>query len=66
MAERLRVPFADTDALIEAAAGMSVSDIFVTQGEDEFRRLEAETVATALAEREGVILERIDLISRSG
>jgi shikimate kinase len=49
------MPFADTDALIEAAAGMSVSDIFVTLGEDEFRALEADAVARALDEREGVL-----------
>lgn len=55
VAEQLGVPFADTDALIEAAAGMSVSDIFVTLGEDEFRALEAEAVSTALIEREGVL-----------
>lgn len=55
VADRLGVPFADTDALIEAAAGMSVSDIFVTLGEDEFRRLEAEAVARALDEHTGVL-----------
>lgn len=55
VAEQLGVPFADTDALIEAAAGMSVSDIFVTLGEDEFRALEAEAVSRALVEREGVL-----------
>jgi shikimate kinase len=55
VAEQLGVPFADTDALIEAAAGMSVSDIFVTLGEDEFRTLEADAVARALDEREGVL-----------
>jgi shikimate kinase len=55
VAERLAVPFADTDALIEQAAGMSVSDIFVTLGEDEFRSLEAAAVARALDEHEGVL-----------
>ena len=40
---------------IEAAAGMSVSDIFVTLGEEEFRRLEAEAVATAVADSDGVV-----------
>ncbi len=55
VAEKLGVPFADTDVLIEAAAGMSVSDIFVTLGEDEFRALEAAAVAQALEEREGVL-----------
>lgn len=55
VAEQLGVSFADTDALIEGAAGMSVSDIFVTLGEEEFRSLEAAAVADALEEREGVL-----------
>jgi shikimate kinase len=55
VAERLGVPFADSDALIESAAGMSVSDIFITLGEDEFRRLEADAVARALEEHSGVL-----------
>ena len=55
VAERLGVPFADSDALIEARAGMSVSDIFVTEGEDHFRQLEEDTIAEALVEQEGVL-----------
>lgn len=55
VAEQLGVPFADSDALVEAAAGMSVSDIFVNRGEDQFRELEAATIATALEERDGVL-----------
>lgn len=49
LAERLRVGFTDTDAVIEAAAGKPVSDIFVSDGEPEFRRLERDAVAAALA-----------------
>lgn len=55
VAERLGVPFADTDHLVEEAAGMSVSDIFVTAGEPEFRRLEEAAVAEALRTRRGVL-----------
>ena len=55
VAERLGVPFADSDALIEARAGMSVSDIFVTEGEDHFRQLEEDTIAEALEDQEGVL-----------
>jgi shikimate kinase len=55
VAEALGVPFADTDAIVESTSGMSVSDIFVTFGEDEFRRREAEAVASALADRDGVV-----------
>ena len=55
VAERLGVPFADTDHLIEEAAGMPVSDIFVTAGEPEFRRLEEDAVAEALRTQRGVL-----------
>lgn len=55
VAKRLGVEFRDTDADIVAATGRSVSDIFLLEGEDEFRRLEAEAVAVALAEHDGVL-----------
>ncbi len=44
LAERLGWHFADLDAEIEAAASMSIFDIFETRGEAEFRRLERETM----------------------
>ena len=40
LAARLGAGFTDTDAVVEAAAGKPVSDIFITDGEPEFRRLE--------------------------
>lgn len=55
VAERLGVAFRDTDADVEQQAGRTVSDIFVDQGEPEFRRLEAAAVALALAEHTGVL-----------
>ena len=55
VAEQCGVSFADSDQLIEEATGMSVSDIFITLGEPEFRRLEQDTVATALREQTGVL-----------
>lgn len=55
VAERLGVPFADSDALIEKRVGKSVSDIFVTDGEAEFRRLEREEIAQALSDFAGVL-----------
>ena len=39
----------DTDADIEAAAGKPIADIFVDDGEEHFRALEAAAVAAALA-----------------
>ncbi len=49
LAALLGVGFADTDAAIEAAAGKPVSDIFITDGEPEFRRLERAAVEAAVA-----------------
>ncbi len=49
------VPVRDTDDDIEREQGRSVSDIFVDSGESEFRRLEAEAVAAALAGHDGVL-----------
>lgn len=45
----------DTDADVEAREGCSVQEIFVDKGEDHFRAVEAEVVAEALAEHEGVL-----------
>ncbi len=55
LAADLDVGFTDTDAVVEATAGKPVGDIFVTDGEPEFRRLEREAVETALASGNGVI-----------
>jgi shikimate kinase len=52
LATLLGVRFADTDAAVEAAAGKPVADIFITDGEPEFRRLEREAVEAALAARD--------------
>ena len=41
LAQRLGLPFHDGDHEIEAAAGMSVSEIFASRGEAEFRAGEA-------------------------
>jgi len=41
LAGMLGVPFVDTDAEIEAKAGMPIARIFEERGEDWFRRLEA-------------------------
>jgi shikimate kinase len=54
-AERLHVPFADSDHLVEHATGKKVADIFVESGESEFRRLEAEAIAEALNTFTGVL-----------
>jgi shikimate kinase len=55
LAARLRVGFTDTDAIVEAVAGKPVSDIFVQDGESEFRRLERDAVAVALSGGDRVV-----------
>lgn len=54
-AERLHLPFADSDHLVEQSTGKKVADIFVDLGESEFRRLEAEAIAEALNSFTGVL-----------
>jgi shikimate kinase len=49
------VPVRDTDADVVETTGREISDIFVEDGEDHFRDLEAEAVARALAEHDGVL-----------
>jgi shikimate kinase len=55
VAEQLGLPFRDTDRDIEAQAGSSVADIFITDGEDAFRAFEVAAVSRALAEHDGVL-----------
>jgi shikimate kinase len=45
---RLGLPFLDADAEIEAAAGMSIPDIFESRGEAEFRNGEVRVIARLL------------------
>lgn len=55
LAGRLGVELRDTDADIEAGTGREISDIFLTDGEREFRSLERAAVAQALSEHDGVL-----------
>ena len=48
LAKRLGLPFADGDVEIEAAAAMTVSDIFAELGEAEFRAGEARVMKRLL------------------
>jgi shikimate kinase len=48
LSARLRLPFVDADAEIEAAAGMSIADIFEIHGEPHFRDGEARVIARLL------------------
>ena len=55
LARRLQRNFVDTDQLIEARAGRTISQIFASQGEEAFRRVEHECVVEAAA-RKGVVV----------
>jgi shikimate kinase len=55
LAERLGVVLRDTDQDVAEAAGCSVADIFVDQGEAAFRALETSAVTAALAQHDGVV-----------
>ncbi len=48
LSARLGLPFLDADAEIEAAAGMSIPDIFEAHGEQHFRDGEARVIARLL------------------
>jgi shikimate kinase len=48
LAERLDLPFADSDAEIEHRTGRSVAEFFAGKGEAAFRDLEADVVAELL------------------
>lgn len=55
LAQRLGCNFSDTDALIEADQGKSISEIFVEDGEPHFRLVEESIVIDALLEPDGVL-----------
>ena len=50
LADRLEIPFLDTDQVIEGRAGMKIPAIFREQGESAFRNLERETIASLPAD----------------
>jgi shikimate kinase len=55
LAARLNLPFSDADTEIEAAASMSIPDIFETHGEAYFRNGEARVIARLLDNGPAVI-----------
>jgi shikimate kinase len=55
LAKALQTTLLDTDTAIEAKTGRTIADIFATDGEDEFRRIEEDVVKSALAEHDGVL-----------
>ncbi|HTQ91057.1 MAG TPA: type I 3-dehydroquinate dehydratase [Streptosporangiaceae bacterium] len=55
VAERLGLPFVDSDVLIEQRQGREIRDIFRTEGEPYFRQFEHETVAGLVRGQDAVI-----------
>jgi XRE family aerobic/anaerobic benzoate catabolism transcriptional regulator len=57
LAQRLRLPFVEQDALVEKAAGLPLGAIFSLHGEAYYRRLAREVLARFLAQRsEGAVI----------
>ena len=55
LAARLGVPFLDSDTEIEAAANMTVQEIFARDGEPFFRDREAKVISRLLEEERGIL-----------
>jgi len=55
LADRLGLPFLDTDPVIESRAGRPIREIFATDGEPAFRALEHEVTADLLQGQDAVI-----------
>lgn len=55
LAARLNVPFLDSDAEIEAAANMTIPEIFERDGEPFFRDKETRVIERLLEERPGIL-----------
>jgi shikimate kinase len=55
LAQKLNRNFVDTDAVIEETTGKKIADIFLINGEEEFRRIEREVVLSALQSQDSVI-----------
>ncbi|MCF6266815.1 MAG: shikimate kinase [Desulfuromusa sp.] len=55
LAERIDYEFIDTDAQIEEQTGKTIAELFQTEGETAFRKLESELVEE-LAQQEGLVI----------
>jgi shikimate kinase len=55
LAKALNLTLLDTDAAIEETTGRTIADIFATDGEKEFRRIEEDVIRSALKSHDGVL-----------
>lgn len=55
-ANQFQIPFADTDAMIEKEAGITISQIFKTVGEEDFRRMETSVLQKLLKDKQEKII----------
>lgn len=55
LADRLGLPFVDSDLLIEQRLGRSIRDVFATEGEQYFRELEHVTVTELVRGQDAVV-----------
>ena len=66
LAKALGVELLDTDVAIEQQTGRSIAEIFATDGEQEFRRIEEDVVRAALADHDGVVSLGGGAVTRPG
>ena len=55
LAERLNLPFRDTDVDVERTTGKTIPELFFDEGEAAFRSLEEDAVSQALQDHDGVL-----------
>lgn len=55
LARRLKVPFLDSDQIIEKHAGCSIRELFERQGEDRFRDAESDVIDELTQQSAGVL-----------
>ncbi|NCA25789.1 MAG: shikimate kinase [Actinobacteria bacterium] len=55
LSKELNMAFADSDSEIERSVNKKISDIFVDEGEDVFRKIEVDVVSKLLSQFDGVI-----------
>ncbi len=56
IAENLKIPFYDLDAVIVHEEGMNISEIFTVKGEEYFRYKEKQTLEDLVAKEENFVL----------